>query len=236
LGFAALVRETLASAPPSPGPIPVFPTLPQGFPVKVDIVLDTIIGTTKSLREVRVAMQQFPLWDIELRFEELRDQTQNIISDSQFPGYTEYMRLVQLWLSMYGQANIFAFDCPWDDSRLDQLIGVGDGSTYKYTIVRTWGTGALATAAPVGLVNVITNVKIAGVATNTLHYKIDRNKIYFINTVTNIPEPPAIGANITMTFSYYYLCRFVADEQDWEEFAKNRYTVPSLKFRAVVWP
>src|ERR1035437_2676835 len=74
---------SLSPVPPLPdsfgtfGPIPIFPNLPESFPVKLSIVMDTIVGTTKSLREVRVAQQALPLWDIEIPFQELRDKTQN---------------------------------------------------------------------------------------------------------------------------------------------------------------
>lgn len=214
--------------------IPIFPVLPQGFPVKVSIVMDTTIGTTKSLREMRVAQQQFPIWDIEIPFEELRDQTQNQTAYAPFAGYIQYEALVQLWLSMYGQTQVFGFDCPWDNSRSNQQIGTGDGSTYAFTIYRTWGTGANATTAPVGLVNTVSQVQVNGITINAAHYQILRNKIYFVDSLGFV-YPPGAGLAITMTFSYYYLCRFTEDEQDFEEFAKNRWTVPSLKFRAVIW-
>jgi hypothetical protein len=196
--------------------------------------MDTTIGTTKSLREMRVAQQQLPIWDIEIPFEELRDQTQNQTEYGPFAGYTQYEALVQLWLSMYGQTQVFGFDCPWDNSRSGQQIGTGDGSTYVFTIYRTWGTGANATTAPVGLVNTVSQVQVNGVTINAAHYQIVRNKIYFVDSLGFV-YPPGAGLAITMTFSYYYLCRFTEDEQDFEEFAKNRWTVPSLKFRAVIW-
>ena len=235
--FSSLVREALTGAPNfDDGPIPLFPALPIGFPVKFNPSMDTLVGTTKSLREMRVALRQTPLWDIELLFEELRDQTQNQMPYGPLAGFEQYEQLVQLWLMMYGQTNVFAFDAPWDDSRSDQVIATGDGATYIFTIVRTWGTGATATTAPIGLVNEVFDVSLNGVTVDPSEYYIQRNKIYFVNSATNIPDPPPVGQVLTMTFSYYYLCRFVEDEQSFEEFAKNRWTVPSLKFRAVYWP
>lgn len=211
------------------GPISIFPTLPVGFPLKLSLVMDTTVGTTKSLREMRVAQQTYPLWDIELVFEELLDQTQNSTPYSPFAGQTEYEQLVQQWLMSYGQTGVFAFEAPWDNSRTDQAIGVGDGVSTDFTVFRTWATGAIATSAPVGVINTVTNVKLNGSTVSSSAYYTTRSVLTFFTA------PPA-GAVITMTFSFYYLCRFVADEQDFEEFAKNRWTVPSLKFRAVYWP
>ena len=217
------------------GPIPVFPTLPIGYPVKVSPNMDTIIGTTKSLREMRVALRHVPLWDFEIKFEELVDQTQNQTAYAPFAGEMQYEQLVQLWISMYGQANVFAFDCPWDDSRSNQQIGTGDGTTTTFTVYRTWGLGANATLAPVGMVNTVYQVQVNGVTVPSTEYYIARDTIVFKDASGN-PYPPGNGYAITMTFSFYYLCRFVEDEQDFEEFAKNRWTVPSLKFRSVYWP
>src|SRR5262249_14556613 len=151
------------------------------------------------------------------------------------PGFTQYQQLVQFWLSMYGQAQLFAFDCPWDDSRANQQIGVGDGSTFIFTIYRTWGLGATATLQPIGLINTVFSVEVNGTPISTSQYQLNRNKIEFIGP-TGQALPPGDGVVITMTFSFYYLCQFVEDEQDFEEFARNRWRVPSLKFQAVDWP
>jgi hypothetical protein len=234
LRVAGITRKILAlSNPPltplfANGPIPLFPTLPEGFPLRISPVLDTVIGTTKSLREMRVPLQVYPIWDIELLFEELRDQTQNQTVYAPFAGYQEYMELVQTWLMMYGQTGVFAFNCPWDNSRTDQAIGVGDGVTLGFVAYRTWGQGTLATLAPVGAINAITAVYFNGSAVSPATYTVQRNALVFV-------DPPAAGVVITMTFSYYYLCRFVEDEQDFEEWSKNRWAVKSLKIRAAPW-
>ena len=231
VNFDGLVRETLLQPTPpfEDGPIPIFPVLPQGFPIKFNPSMDTIIGTTKSLREMRVAQRRVPLWDIEILFEELRDQTQNQTLYAPFTGFQQYEELVQLWLMMYGQTNVFGFDCFWDNSRENQFIGAGDSRTQIFTIYRTWGQGAQATLASIGLINEVFDVKINNILVPNSEYIIIRNKIYF-NT------PPAMSVPITMSFSFYYLCRFIADEQDFEEFAKDRWAAKSLKMRAVNWP
>lgn len=114
LRLAGVTRRILALANPplaplfANGPIPLFPALPEGFPLRISPVMDTIIGTTKSLRETRIPLQIYPIWDIELLFEELRDQTQNQTVYVPFAGYQQYMELVQAWLMMYGQTGVFA--------------------------------------------------------------------------------------------------------------------------------
>ena len=242
----ALVRKALCLAIPavaqtapfvysaSFGAIPVFPALPESYPVKVSPGLDTIVGTTKSLREMRFAQRTYPLWDIEIPFEELRDQTQNQVPYAPFAGFEQYQTLVQTWMMMYGQSGVFAFNCPWDNSRTNQTIGTGDGETWTFAIYSTWGLGAQAQTLPVGYVNAISDVYVNGVLVPTTKWTFSRNKLYFIGA-NGMIYPPAAGATISLTFSYYYLCRFTEDEQDFEEFAKNRWVVQSLKFRAVLW-
>lgn len=238
--FSGLVREILALDVPNAGPVPVFgpidvfPTLPRGFPIKVTPTMDTIVGTTKSLREMRVPQRLVPLWDIEILFEGLKDQTQNQVPYTPFAGFDQYEEIVQTWLMMYGQTNVFAFDCPWDNSRLDQQIGVGDGVTHLFTIYRTWGIAPNATLAPIGVINQTLNVSVNGVTVSPTLYYTSGNRLYFVSADGQF-HPPVAGGVITMTFTFYYLCRFLEDEQDFEEFSKNRWTVPSLKFRAVSW-
>jgi hypothetical protein len=43
---------------------------------------------------------------------------------------------------------------------------------------------------------------------------------------------PSEGQVITMDFYFYYLCRFISDEQEFEQFVKNWWTAP-IKFRSI---
>ena len=233
--ISGLIRQVLGASPPPTLPIAIFPDLPQGFPIKLAPNFDTTIGTVKSLRELRVAQRLAPLWDFEIPFEELRDQTQNQTPYTPNLGFTQYEQLVETWLMMYGQSSIFAFFVPWDNSRQDQQIGVGDGRTFVFTIYRTWGLGAQETLASIGALKQLISLKVNGIDVDPSLYYIDRNKVFFVSP-NGQPNPPGAGLPITMTFIFYYLCKFVEDEQDFEEFAKNRWTVPSLKFQSVNWP
>lgn len=235
--FTALARELLVSAglPPNPGLIPIFPLLPYGFPLKVTPNLKTTIGIVKSGREVRLNQQGLALWQTEILFEELRDQTQNQTAYVPLSGFTQYQQLLKLWLSTYGQTGLFLFDAPWDDSRTLQQIGTGDGNTYIFTAVRTWGQGTANLTEVVGAINQIFQIQVNGVTVSPSNYYFVGNKILFVGT-DRVIRPPGNGLVITSTFSFYYLCRFLSDEQDFEEFDKNRWGVKSLKFQSVYWP
>lgn len=237
-----VMRQALVTNPPLTAPYPVFPgmseelsnALPVGFPIKVRPTMSTIVNIHPwSAREMRYAKQPYAVWEFDLTFEQLKDQTQNQIAYSLFIGLLQYQQLVQQFLMHYGKAGLFLFDAPWDDSRLDQLLGIGDGSTYIFTATRSWGHGTAQSTEPVGAINQVTNVKINGVTVNTAHYRIVRNKVIF-QADDGTLFPPANGAVVTMTFSFYYLCRFVNNDLDFEMFFKNRWMVKTLTIRNVI--
>ncbi|MDE3061354.1 MAG: DUF2460 domain-containing protein, partial [Pseudomonadota bacterium] len=45
---------------------------------------------------------------------------------------------------------------------------------------------------------------------------------------------PANGSQITATFRYYFVCRFAADTQDFEEFMANLWTLHEVKLMSVL--
>ena len=228
-----VMRQVLVTNPPPLLPFPVFPALPYGFPVKVRPVMSTIVSVGPAGREARYPKQASALWEFDLTFEELRDQTQNQTLYNIFYGLLQYQQLVQHFLMMYGQGGMFAFDAPWDDSRANQPIGTGDGSTYVFPVYRTWGSTSAQLAELVGMVNTVTNVKVNGVTVNPAHYYINVNKLVFQDASGNL-YPPANGAQITMTFSFYYVCQFVNDEQEFEMFGENRWSVKTLTIRSMI--
>ena len=206
--------------------LPIFPTLPVGFPVTVKPIMANVVGQIPVGRDMRAPEQTLPIWEIDLNFEELRDQTQNSVPYSNLAGFTDFTQLVQLFLASVGQYGQFLLDAPWDDSRVDQIIGTGDGTTKTFFMVRTWGYGQLAFTEPVGAVNSVLNVKINGVVLSPAFWTIvDRNILTFATA-------PASNAVITSTFSYYYRCQWAEDQQQYEEFLKDRWTA-KIKMRSV---
>lgn len=207
-------------------PPPVFPTLPVGFPVSMTPKFANVAGGLPIGRDMRASEQTLPVWEFEINFEVLRNQTQNNQLYEPMAGFTEFIRLSQLFIAGIGQFGQFLFDAWWDHSRTDQTIGIGDGVTGTYTMVRTWGSGALQFTEPVGAINIITNVKVNGIALNpATDYTISNN-----NQIT-FTTPPGNGDSITSTFSFYYLCHMTESQQDYNEFYKNWWTA-KIKFES----
>lgn len=216
---------------------PVFPTPPipmsgsplPGFPTKwMPTFKTTILQGHSSGREIRRYNQIYALHEITLLFEVLRDQTQNQTPFVPLAGFTEYMQLCQQFIREYGTAGIFYFDAPWDDSRTGELIGTGDGTHTQFVIGRTFGTVAYNLTEPIGGINQLTTVYFDGSPIASDLYSVGRGYLLNFNT------PPASGVTITADFSFYYRCRFMADNLDFEEFMKNIWSVKQLKMRSLI--
>ena len=206
--------------------LPLFPSVPYGFPIKIKPTFKTIIGKSVSGREVRFPNQPYSLWEMELTFEVLRDQTQNQVPYAPEAGFTDFMQLCQLFLMMYGQLGLFYFDAFWDNSRTNQLIGIGDGSTVTFGFYRTWGEAASNLTEPIGGLNSLSQVQVNGVTVSPSDYNYSANEITF-------GTAPGVGQPITATFSFFYCCRFLDDIEEFEEFYKDIWQVKSLKIRSI---
>lgn len=209
---------------------PVFPTdIFPGFSVHKKPTFSSIVQTSVSGREVSSARQAYPLWEFELTFELLREQTQNQQLDLNWAPYKEFQQGVGFFIVAKGQANDFLFDDPSDDSRTSQAIGIGDGLRTAFRIVRTWGTGPFQFVEPVGALNIALPFTIyLNAIDDTGNWAIDGDQISI--TRVTAPNPDDI---ISMDFSFYYRCRFMDDIEDFEQFFKNIWSLQTLKFRSV---
>jgi len=211
----------------------VLPYL-YGFSVHRKPTFSTVISNIKSGREVTSAQQTLPLWEFELKYETLRDQTQNSSLDLNQLGFTQFEALSQIFISCNGQYGWFLFEDLTDCSRAGQVIGETDGSTTVYLLLRTIkypndDTATMFCTEPVGAVNRSHTFKVYfdGVEqTSGWSTSLDGTELVFDNA------PPA-GSVISVDMYYYYKCRFIVDEQEFEQFVKNWWTA-SLKFRSVI--
>lgn len=132
-------------------------------------------------------------------------------------AYQEWQTLVGFFNQVGGQAGLFLFDDPLDDSVTDQANGQGDGSTTTFQLVRSLG----GFTEPVYALNGSPTVKVAGTVTSVT---VSNGQITFATA-------PANGAAITWSGSYYWVCRFEADLMEFDEFLSGFQSVKSIKFR-----
>lgn len=199
----------------------VFPQLAgQGWSVHKKPSFSTRIAEHISGREVRTSLYSGTLYEYEVTYDAL-------ISDGQSSGplaaagANSLQTLLGFYLACQGQFGTFLYDDPTDGSVTAQPIGTGDGATVVFAFQRTLG----GFTEPVSYVTNIGAVYVNGIA-QTVYTASAPNTITFATA-------PVAGATITADFSYAFLCRFLDDQQDFENIMNGLWTVSSLKFRSV---
>lgn len=204
---------------------PSFPSLTgQGWSVHKRPTFSTRVASHVSGREARTPFYSAPLYEFELTFEGLD-------SAGAFPGLTAngLQSLMGLYLQCQGQFGTFLYSDPTDGAAAGQAIGTGDGTTTLFSMVRTLGGftepvgWVLTSPAPVIRDN-------GSVVASGLYTITSPNGA---NNALTFATAPAVGHAITADFSYAFQCRFVDDQNDFENFMQGLWKVDSLKFRSV---
>ena len=197
-----------------PNSLPFFPG--QGWSVHRRPTFDTIVAPHPSGSEVRLALWQNALWEFELSYDALA-------SNDAYPGvWTNTLQtLMGFYLARGGARGSFLFIDPDFNSMAGQGIGAGDGTTVAFAFVRTFG----GQIEPVGWVTNVTAIYLDGVATPA-GWTVSGNTITFA-------AAPASGVVVSADFTYGFVCRFLEDTLDFEQFMDNLWLMKSLKFRQV---
>ena len=219
--YAAIECLVLIGSPPTVS-TEKFP-LSAGLTWSVHVApkFNTRVASHVSGREIRTAWQQYAIYDLTLSFDVLRgDATQEI------------QTLQGFFLARQGQYDTFLLDLgAVTQNTADSHVtmgaqGTGDGTTTVFTLQRTVGEAV----EPVGYVFSadLSAVYVAGVLQDPTSYTFTSPNTLTFNTA------PAYGSQITATFRYYFICRFAADAQDFEEFMANLWTLHELKLVTVL--
>jgi uncharacterized protein (TIGR02217 family) len=160
-----------------------------------------------------------PKWAFALDFNYLR----NTAKDG---GYSELAKLLGLFLRCHGDGSTFLFDDPNDDLVRGQAIGTADGVATQFQLVRDFGGFAepIQNADPATLSVYVEGVKAARSA--------------WTLTATGFVEfaapPGTIGEEkiVTADFRFYFLCRFLSPEQEFNNWIFQVYKAQSVKFES----
>lgn len=193
----------------------VYPTLATlGFSVFKTPQFSTIVQRAASGKEIRAALWSYPIWEIKLTYEALRDDVAN----------NEFKTLLGFFLARQGSFDSFYFNDPDDNSVTAQQFGTGDGVTTQFQLIRTYASFA----EPVYAVNAITNVKKAGVTQNNpADYTINATGLITFTSA------PAAAAALTWTGTYFYRVRFKDDLQALEKFMQQLWTAKTVAMVSV---
>lgn len=189
------------------------------FPVMAGMTWDvvrspafnTLTHRSASGREMRAALQSFPLWTFKLKYEILRAGA----------AYGELQTLAGFFLARQGSFDSFLYSDPTDSNVVAQLFGTADGSTTQFQLVRGWASFI----EPV--MNIVASplIYVAGVLkTVTTDYIIDSAGMVTFTTA------PSSSAALTWTGSFYYRVRFMADAAEFNQMMKDLWELKTLEF------
>jgi uncharacterized protein (TIGR02217 family) len=190
---------------------PRFPALRSGWSTHKTPTWSTRVATHVSGREVRAALYSSPLWQFELTYEVLRADIS-----------AQLQTLMGFYLQCQGQFATFLFQDPTDYQATSQVLGVGDGNTTSFTFLRTLG----GFVEVVGNVDAVSAVRVGGVAQPAGWSLQSPNTLVFA-------AAPAVGLQVSADFSFSFVCRFLDDTHDYENFMSQLWTLKSCKFRSV---
>lgn len=195
----------------------IFPALPgQKMVFRQKPLFKTRIQESESGKEIRIAKQAYPRYEFTLSWDMLR---QNV----NFVTYSEYRTAVGHFLQMRGKWDDFLFVHPEDFAiTVQQNIGTGSGvAGQQFQLVRDFG----GFVEPVQNVNGAIVLRVAG-ATQTLATNYTVGATGIVSSVTAFTA----AAAVTWTGSYYYRCRNVEDELEFERFVQNFWDQRQTKF------
>ena len=173
--------------------------------------------TAVSGRETRQADWLYPRYSWELQYDFLRS----------YPTFTELQTLVGFINQCQGGFGTFLYIDDDDNTAIAQELGIGDGSTVTFPLIRIFG----GFIEPINRVNAISLVTLAGAATNA--YTVNADAYTESGSTITFATAPASGAAILASFTYYWRCRFSSDTTDFTKFLYGLSSVSSLKFESV---
>lgn len=195
----------------------VFPTFAgTTFPVQRTPMWDTQVQTSVSGKEVRQAFWTYPIYQWDLSINLLRSDSVN----------AEFQALMGFFNARQGKFDTFLYQDADDNSITGQVIGVGDGSTTNFPLVKDLGGFVEPILAP----NVVSHVYVNGV---------DPGGWSVTNWGTISPglisfgTAPANGTTISADFTYYYPCRFLDDKLQFSLFMTQFYSAKKVSWQSV---
>lgn len=159
----------------------------------------TTVNTASSGRDTRVSKWAFPKWHWLLTYGSLGEAGHE---------FGDQLRAVEgFFLTHHGRGESFLFQDPEDYVITDQVIGVGNGSTRAFQIVRNYG----------GFVEPIYDIK-----SGTLSVKkagvVQGSGWSQTSGLVTFTAAPANGEEIKASCQFYFRVTFEEDEAEFENF------------------
>lgn len=193
----------------------VFPTLPGlSWGIIKTPTFSTKIQKAVTGRETRISYMPAPMVKFSLPYEFLRDK---MTQQNPSGVYAELRQLMGFYLARQGSFDSFIYDDPTDNTATNQNIGLGDGSTKSFQLVRSFGSQF---GEAVENINGTPTIYVNNVATAVT--------IGSTGIVT-FASAPSAGAALSWTGQYYYRCRFDSDSYDFEQMMQDMWSLSSIE-------
>ena len=203
----------------------VFPTLTgQNWDIERRPYWNNIVQEAESGKETRLAKWTFPRWEWSFGYMGLRQGTVH------GAAYTEMAQLAGFYNARQGRFDSFLYTDSDDNAVAGQSLGLGNGTTASFQLVRAFGGFVEPVLAP----NVVSKVYVDGVD-NTAYVTVNNWGSSSPGVITFAGgHIPTTGQVITADFSYYWPCRFSEDNIAFNKFISNiyegkRFSIISLK-------
>jgi uncharacterized protein (TIGR02217 family) len=192
-----------------------FPTLVGlTWDIKKAPQFSTLTQKAVSGREVRAALQAYPLYLWTLTYEYL-------------PEGRDFATLLGFFLARQGSYDSFLYVDPSDHLVAGQPLGTGDGATLVFPLVRS--LGSFAQPVEDGAASAVYK---AGVAQSGSTWSITSSATGYHDQLT-FTVAPAIGAAISADFTYSWRVRFAEDTTEFTNFMNQLWSNGGIKLQGV---
>lgn len=201
----------------------IFPALAGlGWSVARSELWKTRSQEAISGKETRIADWSYPRHQWTLGFDFLR---QGALSGA---TYAEFALLAGFFNLRQGSYDSFLYADVDDNAVTNQALATGDGATTSFPFVRSFGGFVEPILAP----NVVSHVYFNGVAQSTGSYTVNGWGSASPGTLV-FAAAPGSGVSIAADFSFYFPCRFAADQMDFEKFMAALYSAKKVAFTSL---
>lgn len=190
----------------------VYPAL-RGldFDVTKTPIWSTDIQAAASGAEYRRARWSYPIWEFGLKYEFLRERL------------GEFRQLVGFYNQRQGAAGEFLFEDPDDHTVTGQLLGLGDGATTRFQLMRNFG----GFVEPFRDVKGVPVVRVGGVAAGPFTIDATGGVVF--------AAAPGAGLAVSSDFSFYFRVRFKDDQLAGTKFADLLWQTDTVTLRTLKW-
>lgn len=171
-------------------------------------VFNTLVQTSVNLSEVRASFSATPVYRFRLSYSVLRDDLVN----------NELRTLAGFFQARRGKFDSWRYRDPDDHRVVQQPLGVGDGSRIAFPLLRSFGEFTERVAQ----VEAVEAVRVNDVPVTA--YTLSSTG------VLTFTDPPAVSAAVDWSGTYWHRCRFVNDEQEFEQFLHQLWKAQSVDF------